>query len=90
MTSILFKLAVFSTLVTAIATTIALMPDAGPLPPAIGEFILWILPKLYYIDEIFPIDTFLAVVGYVINSFIAFLSLVALKKIINTTIASAS
>jgi len=90
MTQILFKLAIFSSLLTIIVGTISIMPDAGALPSAIEDLILWLLPMLYYIDPIFPISTFLQVTIFVINSYITFLTLVGLKKLINTSISATS
>jgi len=90
MTQILFKLGILSALLSMIVGVIAIMPDAGPLPTAIGDFITWILPMLYFIDPIFPIDTFFQVLIFAINSFLTFLTLVGLKKILNTAIAASS
>jgi len=90
MTAILFKLAVFASLLTTIVGVITIMPDAGPLPSAIQDLLTWVLPLLYFIDPIFPIDTFFQVTIFVINSYLTFLTLVGIKKLINTSISAAS
>lgn len=90
MSQIAFKLLIFSLLLVTITGVLALFPDAGPLPNAIEDLILWLVPMLYFIDPIFPVSTFFQVMTFVINSFIGFFTLVGLKKIMNTAISSTS
>jgi len=90
MSQILFKIGVFSALLTFLLSIFATMPDAGPLPEGVQVAIEWLLPMLYFIDPIFPMDTFFEVLAFAISGYLVFLSLVGIKKIIKNTIASAS